>query len=82
MTFLEKVKTPIYWRHVLRIGMLFLVLLIIISLLFNSFSDILKFDLEAVKIKNFSDGKWRKFVFSKVAISLVYAMWVVNRKMQ
>jgi len=79
MTFLEKVKTPIYWQHVFRIGLLFLVLLIIISLLFNSFSDILKFDLEAVNNNNFSDGKWKKFIFSKIAISLVYAMWVTNR---
>ncbi|NNC71065.1 MAG: hypothetical protein HKN90_09615 [Flavobacteriaceae bacterium] len=81
MTFLEKVKTPIYWRHVLRIGLLFLVLLIIISLLFNSFSDILKFDLDAVNTENFSEGKWKKFMISKIAISLVYAMWVTNRNM-
>lgn len=82
MTFLEKVKTSGFWIHVLRLSFLFFVLLVIFSLLFNSFSDILKFDLEAVEIKNFSEGKWRKFIFSKVAISFVYSMWVVNRKMK
>ena len=82
MTFLNNLKLPQYWKHVLRIGMLFFVLLVIISLLFNSFTDILKFDLEAVKSENFSDGKWRKFIYSKVAISLVYSMWVTHRNLK
>lgn len=79
MTFIDKIKTRIFWKHVLRIGSLFFVLLIIISLLFNSFSDILNFDIAAVKAKNFSNGKWKQFIISKLLISLVYAMWVTNR---
>ena len=82
MTFLEKVKTDIFWKNTLRISILFFVILIIISLLLNSFSDIFKFDIEAIKAKNFADGNWRRFFFSKIIIAVLYGMWVTNRNMK
>jgi len=82
MTFLEKIKTSFYWKHTLRMAFLFFILLTILSLLFNSFSDILKFDLEAVEATNFANGKWRNFFGSKAAISILYSMFVVARKMK
>jgi len=82
MTFQEKIKTSLYWKHTLRMALLFFILLIIFSLLFNSFTDILKFDIDAVEATNFADGKWRKFMGTKGAISLLYSMFVVARKMK
>ncbi|WP_456442585.1 hypothetical protein [Psychroserpens sp.] len=82
MTFLEKVKTPIFWKSVLKITIPFFIALVIISLLFNSFSDIINFDMEAIKVANFSDGKWKVFFFSKSVVSLLYGIWVTNRNMQ
>jgi len=82
MTFLEKAKTPIFWKSVLKITIPFFIALVIISLLFNSFSDIINFDMEAIKAANFSDGKWKVFIFSKSVVSLLYGSWVTNRNMQ
>jgi len=76
MTFLEKIKTSFFWKHSLRMAFLFFILLTIFSLLFNSFSDILKFDLAAVEATNFADGKWKKFIGSKAAISIGYSMFI------
>lgn len=82
MSFSEKIKTGIFWKNTVRISLLFFILLIIISLLFNSFSDIFKFDIEAIKATNFNEGKWQKFIGSKAAISFLYGMWVTNRNMR
>ena len=82
MTFLEKIKTSIYWKNTLKISILFFISIVIISLLFNSFSSIISFDLEAINTKNFSEGKWMKFFYIKAAISLLYGMWVTARNIK
>lgn len=81
MTFLEKVKTRVFWRNVVKVSSVFFIIIIIISLLFNSFSSIIDFDLEAIKSENFTDGKWKGFFISKFVISLLYGIWVTNRNM-
>ncbi len=81
MTFLEKAKTGIFWKNVLKISITFFIILIIISLLFNSFSSIIDFDIEAIKSQNFNEGKWKTFFITKSVVSLLYGIWVTNRKM-
>lgn len=82
MTFIEKLKTAIFWKNTLKISILFLILLIIFGLLFNSFSSIIKFDMETVKTQNFTEGKWKYFLFSKVLIALGYGMFVTSKNMK
>ncbi len=82
MTFAEKIKTALFWKHTLRIATMFFILLIIISLLINSFSDILKFDTEAIIAKNFANGNWVRFFVTKLVISVAYGMWIINRNMK
>ncbi len=82
MTFLEKTKTTIFWKSVLIITIPFFIALTIISLLFNGFSDIINFDLEAIKAANFSDGKWKIFFLTKSVVSLLYGVWVTNRNIK
>lgn len=81
MTFLEKAKTGIFWKNVLKISITFFIILIVISLLFNSFSSIIDFDIEAIKSQNFTEGKWKTFFITKSVVSLLYGIWVTNRKM-
>jgi len=82
MTFLEKIKTTLFWKSVLRITIPFFIALTIISLLFNSFSNIINFDIEAIKAANFSDGKWKIFFLTKSVVSLLYGIWVTNRNVK
>lgn len=82
MTFLEKLKTTLFWKSVLKITIPFFIALVIISLLFNSFSSIINFDLEAIKAANFSDGKWKRFLLTKSVVSLLYSIWVTNKNMK
>jgi hypothetical protein len=82
MTFLEKIKSGIYWKNTLKISILFFISIVIISLLFNSFSSIISFDLEAINTENFSEGKWMRFFYIKAAISVLYGMWVTARNIK
>jgi len=82
MTFQEKIRTGIFWQHTFRIAALFFLFLVIISLLINSFSDIFKFDIDAISATNFDNGQWKRFLGSKVIIAFLYGMWVTNRNMK
>jgi antibiotic biosynthesis monooxygenase (ABM) superfamily enzyme len=82
MTFLDKIKTGIYWKNTVKISIVFFITIAIISLLFNSFSSIISFDLDAINSENFSDGKWINFFFIKAAVSLLYGMWVTARNIK
>jgi len=82
MTFLEKAKTSIFWRNVVKISMMFFIIIVIISLLFNNFSSIINFDVETINSQNFSEGKWVNFITPKLVIGLLYGMWVTNRNMK
>jgi len=82
MTFLEKAQTIIFWRNVVKISMMFFIIIVIISLLFNNFSSIIDFDIEAINSQNFSEGKWVNFIIPKLVIGLLYGMWVTNRNMK
>jgi len=82
MTFLEKAKTGNFWRNVLKISITFFIILIAISLLFNSFSSIIDFDIEAIKSQNFTEGKWKTFFITKSVVSLLYGIWVTNRNIK
>lgn len=82
MTFGEKIKTSVFWKKTLQIAITFFVILFILSLLFNSFSALIKFDIESIIAENFSDGKWKRFFLSKIVISLLYGIWVTNKHMK
>jgi len=82
MTFLEKIKTSVFWKKTLIISFLFFTAIVIVSLLFNSFSSIINFDMEAIKTQNFADGKWKRFFITKSVVSVLYGIWVTNRNMK
>jgi len=82
MTFLEKIKTTVFWKKTIIISILFFTAIVIVSLLFNSFSSIINFDIEAIKTENFSEGKWKRFFITKSVVSLLYGIWVTNRNMK
>lgn len=79
MTFFEKIKTGIFWKKTLQIALAFFVILFVVSLLFKSFSALISFDWQAVAEQNFTEGKWQRFFGAKIAISLVYGIWVTSK---
>jgi antibiotic biosynthesis monooxygenase (ABM) superfamily enzyme len=82
MTFLEKIRLTVFWKRFLIITVVFFIILVIISVLINSYAAILNFDMDQIMIDNFSDGKWLKFLIIKAIISVFYGLWVTNKNLK
>lgn len=80
MTLLEKLKSPDFFIHALKIATPFFILLVVISLLINNFRDIIAFDFGAVAEANFNNGLWKKFFAIKVVFSFLYGVWMSAKK--
>jgi hypothetical protein len=81
MSFLEKIKQPIFWTYFAKVAIPFFVIVTIISLLMNSSSEIFSGDFETVNLNNFADGKWKTFFGFKVIFSTLYGLYTTNKKM-
>lgn len=81
MQFLKKIRQPLFWINTLKISVPFLVIVVVISILMNNWSDVFAGNFEAVNNTLFSDGKWMQFWTSKIIISLFYGLWITNKKM-
>lgn len=79
MTFAEKIKRPEFWMITFKIAFTFFVILVVLSLLFNSFSAIIDIDLQTIIDENLSDGKWVRFFGVKILVALIYAIWTTAR---
>jgi hypothetical protein len=82
MTFTEKIQQPVFWMNTFKIALTFFIVLTIISLLFNSFSDLVSMNFTAVMENNFYEGKWISFFGIKIIFSLVYGMWMTAKNMK
>jgi hypothetical protein len=82
MTFIEKTKQPLFWNNVAKVAIPFFILVVIISLLWNSWSAIFAGDFDTVNELNFADGRWKNFWISKVLICFFYGVYTTNKKMK
>ncbi|MDY7396391.1 hypothetical protein UMM65_14160 [Aureibaculum sp. 2210JD6-5] len=82
MTFLEKIKSAFFWKRALMIIIPFFIVLVIISLLFNSFSAIIEADMATVMEQNFTQGKWKRFFLTKILVSVLYGVWITSRNVK
>jgi hypothetical protein len=82
MSFLDKIKQPLFWVNLAKVAIPFFVIVTIVSLLMASFSDIFSGDFTKVSETNFADGKWKNFFGFKVVFSAVYGFYITNKKMK
>tara|TARA_R110002049_G_scaffold11147_5_gene53346 strand:- start:2016 stop:2264 length:249 start_codon:yes stop_codon:yes gene_type:complete len=82
MTFIEKIKQPLFWTNVAKVAIPFFIMVTIISLLMNSWRDIFAGDFAKVNEVNFAEGKWKSFWGLKVFLSAFYGIYVTNKKMK
>ncbi|MCD8414381.1 hypothetical protein G1J88_00625 [Tenacibaculum dicentrarchi] len=80
MSFSKNIQQGSFWINVLKISVPFLIFVTIFSLLVNSGSALFSGDFETVNNINFSEGKWQRFWLTKVTVSVLYAIYVVNKK--
>ncbi|MEX6627177.1 hypothetical protein [Tenacibaculum salmonis] len=80
MSFTKNIQKGSFWINVLKVSVPFLVFVTIFSLLVNSGGALFSGDFETVHTINFSEGKWKRFWLTKVTVSTLYAIYVVNKK--
>ena len=82
MALAKNIKKAAFWFNVMKVGAVFVVLITIISLCFNSFSDLFSWNWEAVSNKNFSNQQWKPFFSSKLIAGFIYGIYVSNKNMK
>ncbi|CAM1334819.1 hypothetical protein [Tenacibaculum aestuariivivum] len=80
MSFSKNIQKGSFWVNVLKVSIPFLVFVTLFSLLVNSGGALFSGDFETVNTVNFSEGKWKRFWLTKVTVSVLYAIYVVNKK--
>ncbi|MEJ6754836.1 MAG: hypothetical protein QNK57_06630 [Flavobacteriales bacterium] len=82
MALSKNIKKASFWANVMKVGAVFVLLITIISLSFNSFSDLFSGNWQAVSDKNFSNQQWKRFFSSKVIAGFIYGVYVSNKNMK
>lgn len=80
MNFIKNIQKGSFWINVLKVSVPFLVFVTLFSLLVNSGSALFSGDFETINVINFSEGKWIRFWLTKVTVSILYAIYIVNKK--
>tara|TARA_B100000768_G_scaffold51111_1_gene49789 strand:+ start:519 stop:767 length:249 start_codon:yes stop_codon:yes gene_type:complete len=82
MTLSKNIKKASFWANVMKVGAVFVVFITIISLCFNSFSDLFSGNWDAVLEKNFYNQQWKPFFSSKIIAGFIYGVYVSNKNMK
>ena len=82
MSFFKKTQNPLFWSNFLKVSIPFFIIVIIFSLLWNSWSQIFSGDFAAVAETNFNDGKWKTFFGVKIVVCVIYGLYVTNKNMK
>ena len=82
MSFLEKIKQPIFWTNFAKVAIPFFIIVTLISLLINSSSEIFSGDFETLNKNNFAEGKWKNFFGFKIVFSIIYGLYITNKNMK
>lgn len=80
MQIFENFKSQEFWVNVAKLATVFFILFVIISLVISHFSEIFSGDFETVYQEEWANGKWINYFLIKLAISFVYAVYMVSRQ--
>jgi hypothetical protein len=82
MSFIEKIKNPVFWSNFVRVVVPFFIIVTLFSLFINSWREIFAGDFTAVAETNFNDGKWKNFWGIKIFITVFYGLYITNKNMK
>ena len=78
----KNIRKSLFWLNTFKIGIPFFLIVTIFSLLFNSASDIFSGNFDKVAEVHFTNKKWVRFFLGKIVISIMYGMYITNKKMK
>lgn len=71
-----------FWINVLKLGAVFFVFITLISLCFNSFSDLIAGNWGDIADRHFKNQKWIRFLSTKLIAGFIYGVYMTNKKMK
>ena len=80
MTFLEKIKSPGFFKNFTLTAFVFFVIVTLVSLLINNAGAVFSFDFDVISEVNLSEGKWKRFFGFKIAMSILYSFYLTLKK--
>lgn len=80
MRILENFKSPEFWVKVFQLALVFFVIFVGISLIISHFDAIITGDFAQIYKDEWANGKWVNYFLIKIAISLVYAVYMTSRR--
>ena len=82
MSFIKNIQKGSFWINVVKVGIPFLVVVALFSLLFKTGGAFFSGDFETVYNVHFANKQWIRFWLSKIVITVIYSMYTVNKKMK
>ena len=82
MSFIEKIKNPIFWSNFFKVAVPFFIVVTLFSLFMNSWREIFAGDFAKVAEVNFNEGKWIRFWGIKLIITFLYGLYTTNKNMK
>lgn len=80
MGMFDKFSNKNFWIAVLKLAVVFFAIFVVLSILIASFSDVMSGNWSAVYEEHWSDGKWKRDLGIKAAITFVYAVYMTSRR--
>lgn len=76
----DNFKSKTFWIEVLKLSVIFFIVFVALSLLISNFSNILSGNWSAVYEQEWANGKWKRDLSIKAAITIVYAIYMTSRR--
>lgn len=80
MGYFDNFKSKDFWVDVFKLGIIFFVTFVLLSLLISNFSNIMSGNFETVYQNEWANGKWKKDLAIKAAITLIYSVYMTSRR--
>ena len=80
MAVLDDFKNKKFWIAVVKLAVVFFVVFVILSLLISNFSAVISGDFATVYQEEWANGKWKRDLSIKAAITFVYAVYMTSRR--
>jgi hypothetical protein len=80
MSLIKNIQKGNFWINVLKVGIPFLIIVAVFSLLFKTGGAVFSADFETVYNVHFANKQWIRFWLSKIVIALIYSIYIVNKK--
>ena len=80
MGVLDNFKNKNFWIAVLKLGVVFFIIFVLLSAFISNFSAVVAGDFSAVYEQEWGDGKWKADLGIKAAITFIYAVYMTSRR--